>query len=244
MSRRSPGDKTQGQSTPPLDSESVQGAVDGIFGGLGKLSARLGEVAELAGTAIEEAKRRQEAGETSNQSGVVYDVSVRMGLGDPLDRPQSPAASRGPDVSKHQVSKHQVSRHGATKNRASSNRDPKVSSGVSTSPPPAVSSTDPSSAREPYSEVTVDGEKSIIILDMPGVKASDVEVRQSPNRLEVEAQGSGRNWFKRLDVPGLSAEDTVYVTATNGLVRLETCPSSSALVSSISKKDSESGSGS
>ncbi|MEM7583316.1 MAG: Hsp20/alpha crystallin family protein [Acidobacteriota bacterium] len=211
MKRKSADDPAEDERAKAEEPRIVHDAVDNILGGLGKITARLGEVAELAGDAINEAQRRQQDG-GSQQDGdgeerrnVVYDVSMRVGLGDALER-SSMSGKPSPDISRHRVK--------ATSRRASPAAD--------------SSRTKPSNGtvREPYAETTIEDDRAVIVLDMPGVEASDVVVRAARGRLEVAAQGAGRSWQKSLEVPGLTEEHEIYVTAKNGIVRLESRPAS------------------
>ncbi|MEM8998076.1 MAG: hypothetical protein AAGF23_25060, partial [Acidobacteriota bacterium] len=158
--------------------ESAGEAVRGILGGLGKISARLEEVAEKASDALSEAEKRRGDGE----SGVVYDVSVRFATdGQSVRRPGASPSSRA----------------GAARGRGEG-----AASKARRGKPPGGS---PGPVREPYAEIQRDGQRLTVVLDMPGVEASDVEVEVAPGQIEVRGQGGDRRWAKRLEVADLPA---------------------------------------
>ncbi|MEM1204862.1 MAG: hypothetical protein AAGN66_16655 [Acidobacteriota bacterium] len=184
--------------------ESAEQTVRGLLGGLGRITARLGEVAELAGEAVAEAEQRRREGGPGD-SKAVYDVSFRVGLGEAGARSAGPGGrggAQGPPTP----------RGGGPSPRPPQTR--KARAGAPADGP----------VREPYAEVARDGELCVVLFDMPGVEASGVEVCLREHGIEVLGHGGGRRWGKTMEIDNLPESPELELSAKNGIVRLEIRP--------------------
>lgn len=74
---------------------------------------------------------------------------------------------------------------------------------------------------EPITDIFDEGDYVLIVAEMPGVDAKDVQIHLKEDILTMSAQAGGRKYRKEILLPGELNEDKMTVSSKNGIVEIK-----------------------